>query len=144
MKRYIKASVNWNYFNKFDTISEQYLPDTGEGDTMASQIVTAVSKLVYKYYNDGDVYDNSCSQEFYPNDLSSYANWLYKYVPDTRTILNQALDCYSKKDYENILKQLADVCMDFEFLSKFETPAQGSIYHCQGPFAIVDYNEEEW
>ena len=47
--------VSWGYFNKFDDILNKYMPFTGEGKTMASQLVTAVNKLVYKWYNDGDV-----------------------------------------------------------------------------------------
>ena len=62
MKRYIKASdspvgVDWSYFRKFEPFNRQYLPDRGEGDTLATQAATAVTKLVYKWYNDGDVYD---------------------------------------------------------------------------------------
>ena len=54
---------------------------------MASQLVTAVNKLVYKWYNDGDVYDNIHSLDNWANDLSSYANWPYKYIPESSDIL---------------------------------------------------------
>lgn len=49
--------ASWSAFNEFDGICYQYLPSRGEGDTMASQIVTAICKLVYKWFNDGDVYE---------------------------------------------------------------------------------------
>ena len=68
------------YFNKFKQINDSYLPDTGEGDTMATQICTAVNKLIYGWYNDGDVYDNTYMIDGWCNDLSSYANWLYGHV----------------------------------------------------------------
>ena len=72
--------VSWDYYNKFKDINEKYLPDEGEGDTLASQIVTAINKLVYKWYNDGDVFDNvNSGLQGWANDLSSYANWLDKY-----------------------------------------------------------------
>lgn len=35
--------VNWNYFDKFKGVKERYLPDRGEGETKATQIVTAVN-----------------------------------------------------------------------------------------------------
>lgn len=94
-QRPIKASVDWSYFNKFDRANDEYLPSTGEGDTMATQVCTAVTKLVYKWYNDGDVFDNSYGLEGWANDLSSYANWLYKYVPQTRPILLEITDIFS-------------------------------------------------
>ena len=86
-KNSLKESVDWDYFDKFEPIINKYMPDRGEGETMASQIVTAVNKLVYKWYNDGDVYDNTYILEGWANDLSDYANWLYKYVPKTQYTL---------------------------------------------------------
>ena len=38
--------ASWSAFDEFDGICDQYLPSRGEGDTMASQIVTAICKLV--------------------------------------------------------------------------------------------------
>ena len=51
--------ASWSAFDEFDGICDQYLPSRGEGDTMAEQIVTAINKLIYRWFNDGDVYDNS-------------------------------------------------------------------------------------
>ena len=51
----LKESVDWGYFNKFEDTIDKYMPSSGEGETMASQIATAINKLVYKWYNDGDV-----------------------------------------------------------------------------------------
>jgi hypothetical protein len=78
----VKESVDWSYYDKkeFDEIDEKYLPASGEGENMASQIVLAVNKLVYKWYNDGDVYDNTYGLEGWANDLSDYANWLWRYA----------------------------------------------------------------
>ena len=44
------SGVDWDYYNKdeFSRISDKYLPSMGEGETLATQICTAVSKLVYK------------------------------------------------------------------------------------------------
>ena len=61
----------WSYFNKFKELNNKYLPDMGEGETKATQVVTAVTKLVYKWYNDGDVYDNTYMMKGWCNDLSS-------------------------------------------------------------------------
>lgn len=52
-------------------ICDKYLPVQWEWDTMATQFVTATCKLVYKYYNDGDRYDQASI-----NDMSTYANWI--------------------------------------------------------------------
>lgn len=138
-------SVQWNYYDKFDGVMEQYLPRRGEGETKATQIVTAVSKLVYKWYNDGDVFDNTRYLVGWANDLSSYANWLDK-CTDLKAsgILTKITDCYSDSDYENLLKELADAMLDEEYLAeqnKFEKV--GTIYECDGAFKFVEFDEDE-
>lgn len=132
-------SVDWSYFDKFENIVDKYMPACGEGETKASQIVTAVSKLVYKWYNDGDVYDNRYQLKGWYNDLSSYANWLFKYAGKRANILGQIKYCYSEEQYEDILKHLADSLLEEEYLESMEDEDTiGSIYNCKGPFIVED------
>lgn len=143
-KESVCASVDWGYFDQFDYINNQYLPDSGEGSTMATQICTALNKLVYKWYNDGDVFDNTHGLEGWANDLSSYANWLYKHVPASKSILDQIFDIYQEGEYENLLAQLCDTLFDAEDMENYDKqPKQGSVYNCDGPFVFEEYEEEE-
>ena len=135
--------VSWSYYEQpeLQEIEDKYLPGVGEGDNFAQQIVTAITKLIYKYYNDGDRYD-----AFSGNDMTSFANWLYKYVPGASDILdNTDTDTDS---YEYVLRQLNDKFLNKEFLAKCETQSKkGSIYDCEGPYEFEDddYEEdEEW
>jgi hypothetical protein len=89
-------AVDWGYYDKFETLNDNYLPVRGEGETVATQIVTAVCKLVYKWYNDGDVFDNTHHLEGWANDLSSYANWLYENTKDAWKILNKIAYCMTE------------------------------------------------
>ena len=91
-------ATNWDYFDRFEGIEDKYLPVQGEGETKASQIVTAVAKLVYKWYNDGDVFDNTHHLEGWANDLSDYANWLDKCTNlKASGILAKIKNCYILK-----------------------------------------------
>lgn len=136
-------SVDWSYFDRFDRAMDMYLPSRGEGDTLATQIVTAVSKLVYKWYNDGDVFDNTGSLQGWCNDLSSYANWLRKNT-SAFNILDAIHSCETHSDYEDLLRDLADYLLDDEFLDEQNKyPKQGSIYECKGPYKFEEYNDEE-
>lgn len=124
----------WSYFDKFEEITNKYLPARGEGDTMATQVVTAVCKLVYKWYNDGDVFDNTGALSGWANDLSSYANWLRKYT-GAREILDRISRCFTESDYEDLLKDLADMMLDAGFLAIMaQEPKVDSIYEADGPF----------
>lgn len=139
-------AVSWGYYNdeKFEKINDKYLPSYGEGETKATQIVTAVNKLIYKWYNDGDVYDNTYYLAGWANDLSSYANWLDKYVPSISRILHGICKCLSESDYEDLLKDLADKLLNEEFLAEQDKLEKvGTVYECDGAFEFVEIQEDE-
>ena len=146
----LDESVDWDYFNIFHDINDKYLPDSGEGDNMATQTVTAINKLVYKWYNDGDVYDNSTASglDGWANDLSDYANWLAKNIDGCKDILDRIFEIHYGDNgaYEDLLKDLANNCLDENLLSGLATqPKEGSIYECPGDYSFDEsrnYDEE--
>ena len=80
----------WDDFDIFSDIIEEcdcWTPQ-GEGEDKGTQIAIATSKLVYKWFNDGDVFDNTYYLEGWANDLSSYANWLYYNTTDNAARIN--------------------------------------------------------
>lgn len=137
-------AVDWGYYDKFETVMEKYLPERGEGETKATQIVTAVNKLIYKWYNDGDVFDNTFFLEGWANDLSDYANWLYENT-ETENILDKISSCIGGKEYEELLKELADKLLDEEYLLiQNKIDKVGTIYNCDGKFKYEEETEEDY
>ncbi len=139
--------MDWDYFDKFEDVVEKYMPSMGEGETIASQIVTAVNKLIYKWYNDGDVFDNTYHLEGWGNDLSSYANWLYENVLETKNILSDIVKIYSYDEYEKLLANLADLTLNEDFLEKYKREKIGTIYKCNGIFEFVENDnndDDDW
>lgn len=135
--------ADWNSFDKYEAITDKYLPDRGEGKTMATQTVTAVCKLVYKWFNDGDVFDNTGYLDGWYNNLSSYANWLAKYT-GAKPILDRVFECKNEDSYTDLLFDLAESLFDAESLEKLDAkPAVGSIYKCEGKYRFVDYDDED-
>ena len=143
------AMTDWSYYQRFESINKKYLPVRGEGENRATQTVTAVTKLVYKWYNDGDVFDNTGSMTGWANDLSSYANWLRKYT-GTADILDRIRDCRNDEQYEELLKALADRLLDEGYLEwSAKQEKVDSIYEAEGPYKFIeryddDEEEEEW
>lgn len=132
--------VDWGYFDKFEEVEAMYLPSRGEGDNRATQIVTAVCKLIYKWYNDGDVFDNTYALGGWCNDLSSYANWLRDNA-GAASILDRIATLSSEGEYESLLKDLADSLLDKDLLHGFSKQEKvGSIYDCPGPYRF----DENW
>lgn len=138
-------AVNWNYFDKYDDVMEKYLPTEGEGETKATQIAVCVSKLVYKYYNDGDVFDNTHGLEGWANDLSDFANWLYYHTTDNaENILNKILICANESDYEDLLKELADELLQEDYLvEQNKIEKEKTVYDCVGKFKFVEQDAED-
>ncbi len=136
-------AVDWGYYDKFDGLMEKYLPDSGEGETKATQIVTAVCKLIYKWYNDGDVYDNSYALEGWANDLSSYANWLWEHT-EANELLEDIFNCYNNDNYEYLLKRIADMLLDEDYLAEQNKVEKvGTIYKCDGAFKYVEHDDDD-
>ena len=137
-------AVDWGYYDKFEAVNEKYLPVQGEGETIATQITTAVNKLVYKWYNDGDVFDNTYHLSGWANDLSSYANWLYENTKDAWRILNKIERCTNESEYEDLLKELTDKLLDETYLDEQnEYKKVGTVYNCDGKFKFDDSIEED-
>ena len=138
-------ATDWGYYDKFETLIDKYMPMKGEGETLASQIVTAVNKLVYKWYNDGDVFDNTYHLEGWANDLSDYANWLYENTKDAWKILNKIKDCENESEYEDLLQELADKLLNEEYLMEQDKKEKvGTIYNCDGKFKYEEQDEEDY
>lgn len=146
MKRYIRSSYDSYDFDKFSGIIRQYLPNQGQGHTRAAQIVTAVNRLIYRWFNDGDVYDNVHGMyDCYGEDLSNEANWLSQYCPPATKVLKRIYDADSDSAYETILYRLATACLDAEDLeAASQDPSMGSIYDCRGEYAVDELDDEDF
>ena len=141
--------VEYPYFGRFATAKYEdeggYLPHWGEGSTLASQTVTAVNRLVFGWYNDGDVFDNRFALKHGDNDLSDAANWLVQNIGGTSIILFRISRVRTEAEYEQILKELADHCLDPSLLERLaREDACGSIYDCKGEFGHEEYDEEDY
>ncbi|MDR2571811.1 MAG: hypothetical protein LBD23_16155 [Oscillospiraceae bacterium] len=143
LRKYEKNGVHWDYYDKITKLNKKYLLPTGEGETIATQTTTAVNKLVYKWYNDGDVFDNTANLKGWANDLSSYANWLYKHKPETQPILDRIYEINTKNQYEILLKDLTDTLMDKQKLSDDDIKQKiSSVYKEDGNFRYANYCED--
>lgn len=133
--------LTWADFStpETDAMEKKYLPRTGEGENMATQTVTAVCKLIYKWFNDGDVFDNTYALEGWANDLSSYANWLDSHVPEAADVLARIENVTGESDYTRLLYDLMNTTLNQGLLSTLETiPATDSVYDCDGPYEFKE------
>ena len=133
---------SWDDFSdpETDSLEKQYLPDSGEGETMMHQAVTAATKLIYKWFNDGDVFDNNYGLEGWANDLSSYANWLDENIPEAEPILARIKTIGSDEDaYTDLLYDLMKAVFNPNMVTEYAgQPKTGTIYDCDGPYNFYE------
>ena len=133
----------WNDFDKFTKI-EDYLPAIGEGETLATQASTAINKIVYKWFNDGDVFDNTYFLEGWGNDISSFANWLYWNIDGADVILRRIETARGDSGYTDLLYDLCELMENLDWEKMDKLPKVGSVYEEKEPFHFVEDREEDY
>ena len=136
MKHMERFNQLTNENSLYSILNKDYLPSTDEGTNLAEQLVTATNKLIYKWYNDGDVIAGD------GNDLTNYANWIDMNFTETPSIFVKAETIYNSND-EDYLSLVLIPLIEFVFdedrlkeLSNYE--CTGSIYNCGGRFESDD------
>ena len=78
-----KHSNNWGSLSnednaKYDELYEKYVPAMGNCNTLGGEILRAISRIVYRYYNDGDTVMHYYGSDY--NCLKGADIFLLKYV----------------------------------------------------------------
>lgn len=47
--------LNEKIETSFETLAAKYIPNRGKADTVGGELLRAVSRIEYRYYNDGDI-----------------------------------------------------------------------------------------
>lgn len=80
----MNANDRWGHLNNeddrfFEDLTDMYMPASGKAETVGGEILRAINRIVYKYYNDGDTVNH------YYSSSSNYSwacdSFLSLYVP---------------------------------------------------------------
>ena len=116
--------------SSYSILTNKYLPEDGQGENKASQLVTAANKIIYGWYNNGDTISGN------GNDLTSYANWIDKYIkePEIRKILKDDYIVYNDTYYlSEVILPLIRFVFREDFLEVLASQEiEGDIYECSG------------
>ena len=58
------SSNNGKYQKAYDIIWKELVPKSGRAHTELGELLRRFSRVYYRYYNDGDTYDDLCDDEF--------------------------------------------------------------------------------
>lgn len=61
--REVKDVTDWPKSPKFEKLTEQYMPKQGEADNELGEVLRSINQVVYRYYNDGDMWNKGYGKE---------------------------------------------------------------------------------
>lgn len=111
----MKYSSNWGGLNDAEKkvhkkLFNKYVPVYGKAATLGGEILRAINRIVYKFYNDGDTTTHYYSSRY--NHSYGAELFLKKYVPDydpTRNIVEPAeFEEKISQNLKRVLKYLED------------------------------------
>ena len=111
----MKYSSNWGGLNDaekkdHEEMFKKYVPVYGKAATLGGEILRAINRIVYKFYNDGDTTAHYYSSRY--NHSYGAELFLKKYVPDydqTRDIVEPAeFEEKISQNLKRVLKYLED------------------------------------
>ena len=113
---------NWGHLSetdnaKFEELCDKYVPAWGKANTLGGEILRAINRIVYRYYNDGDTIDWYYGGDY--NLLRACDTFLNMYCPAYYSLSN-----INELEYEkNLCDRLKKV---FDYLianpNMFEIP----------------------
>lgn len=138
--------TRWGHLNDADEEKsnawwDMYVPVCGKCNTLGGEILRAINKLVYRYYNDGDTVDHYYGSDY--NSMKGANTFLLKYVPGYRSLENVAEWDFEREVCDR-LKFIVDYLSDNPNL--FETPNEDDYlnYQVYEPIPYDEEDEEEW
>ena len=154
-----KKESDWPESPKFEKLTEQYMPKQGEADNELGEVLRSINQIVYRYYNDGDMWNKGYGKETV-NGAIKHLTALSKNKETPRHIargLDNALfelKKYGVKDkdrYETALKIMMQTMewadeKDIESLSKMKrnTEKQQSAKESEDKLHRGTISEEEY
>ena len=143
---FLKNSNNWGGLNAVDNewhevMYDRYVPACGKCDTLGGEILRAINRIIYKFYNDGDTVSRyySCSR----NHSYGAEKFLYKHVPGY--VPMRDIECNDIMEFEE--KACGNLKIVVDYLRK--NPALFKVKNTEdfldlSPFEEWDDDEGEW
>jgi hypothetical protein len=89
-----------------DAAYEAYVPWSGHANTLGGEIVRAINRIVYKFYNDGDTVQHYYSAAY--NHSWACDSFLENHVPNYNTLRHEASDIEFEKKLSKNFNHIAE------------------------------------
>ena len=106
----------WNRTGKhqeeYDKLYDAIVPNSGNSDTVEGEMLRAASRLYYRYFNDGDVVQETMEEYMKDSSALNAFGFLYN-CHETKNICKELLKTQNDNEYEAKLEELANHVIEF-------------------------------
>lgn len=127
---------------RINELFDELVPPSGKADTVAGEIIRAISRIGYRYFNDGDRIGIGYGRE----TCNPAARYLLTVCNDeVKKIIDEIWGVYLDSVYEEILDRLKEAVLNFvESNPELKTTPNGTdMWDCKTDEDVDDGDEEE-
>ena len=121
---------------KFNELYDKYVPSMGKASTLGGEILRAINRIVYRWYNDGDTIDRYGGNIY--NHNRACDNFLYENCPAYRS-----LSGISEWEFEKPLCQRLKSVFDYLIANPQVFETENSV-DCLDNAPYEPWEEEIW
>ena len=141
----LKEFVGGELEARNEPLFDKLVPGQGTAETLEGEMLRAVNRLVYRYYNDGDKYNEGYGTETAGPAHSFLVNAVHPLRAKMDSIMGE--EKLSDNEYENMLKMVLGLILDYieSKEGEYTKNTQGDIFDYPSEFEDEDdyYDDEE-
>jgi len=124
-KKCLKESWGGDFSNQFEKIFDQEVPKSGSAKTMYGEVIRAINRICWRYFNDGDLFWKDYGIE----TCGNAAYFLLKYAPEEIRNLILEMEYVDEDKYDNLCDELIKLAVNINPKVKEELKRKPSIDH---------------
>ena len=94
---------------EFEKLFNQFVPDMGKADTKAGEIIRAMARIGYRWFNDGDMFGVGYGKQ----TCNPAGRFLCDKLPEIENTLWKIYGIYNEKEYEQGLLKVQNYVIDY-------------------------------
>jgi len=121
----LRESWGGDYSDQFGKIFDEEVPQSGSSKNMYGEIIRAVNRICYRYWNDGDFFFDGYGIE----TCGDAAFWLLKFAPEEIKNLILKMEYTNENSYDKLCDELVKLTVNIDPLIKEKLKKQPSTDH---------------
>ena len=109
--RLLKEFIGGELETRNEPLFDKLVPVQGKAETLEGEMLRAINRMVYRYYNDGDKYYEGYGAETAGPAVSFLVNAIHPLRAEMSRIMNGNI--LSDNEYENMLKEALGLILDY-------------------------------